>query len=91
MARQLLNRDGSPMRKYHSPLIEELLNEQENNMQIKYKCKDNDVELKFITEDNEIDEVWVRVIGEKGWTVIGYSDLNNGIKKTLSKIQGGNK
>ena len=33
MKRQLLNRDGSPMRKYHSPLIEELLNEQENNMQ----------------------------------------------------------
>lgn len=27
MARELLNRDGSPMRKYHSPLIEELLTE----------------------------------------------------------------
>jgi hypothetical protein len=32
MKRQLLNRDGSPMRKHHSPLIEELLNEQEENM-----------------------------------------------------------
>jgi hypothetical protein len=32
MKRELLNRDGSPMRKYHSPLIEELLNEQEETM-----------------------------------------------------------
>jgi hypothetical protein len=32
MKRELLNRDGSPMRKYHSPLIEELLNEQKENM-----------------------------------------------------------
>ena len=32
MKRELLNRDGSPMREYHSPLIEELLNEQEENM-----------------------------------------------------------
>jgi len=32
MKRELLNRDGSPMRKYHSPLIEELLNEQKENI-----------------------------------------------------------
>lgn len=38
MARELLNKDGSPMREYHSPLIEELLNvtdEQQTNLNIK--------------------------------------------------------
>jgi hypothetical protein len=38
MARELLNKDGSPMREYHSTLIEELLNvtnEQQTNLNIK--------------------------------------------------------
>jgi hypothetical protein len=60
-------------------------------MKVKYKCKQNDIELIFFIDNNEIEEVWVRIIGESCWTVIGYSDLKNGIQKALSKIQGGNK
>ena len=33
MTRELLNKDGSPMREYHSPLIKELLNETKNMKQ----------------------------------------------------------
>ena len=46
MKRELLNRDGSPMRKHHSPLIEELLNEQKENMQ---------AQLTFNLPDDQID------------------------------------
>jgi hypothetical protein len=48
---------------------------------IKYKCKANDVDLKFVIESGKIDEVWVSVRGERVWTVIGYKDLIEGIKK----------
>ena len=52
---------------------------------VNYKCKDNDVKLQFHCKDGVIDEVWVQVDGEKSWTVIGYNDLINGIKKAESK------
>ena len=48
---------------------------------VKYKCKQNDVDLKFVLESGKIDEVWVSVRGEGIWTVIGYQDLIEGIKK----------
>lgn len=54
-------------------------------MKVNYKCKDNDVKLQFHCEDGVIDEVWVQIDGEKSWTVIGYNDLINGIKKAESK------
>lgn len=54
-------------------------------MKVNYKCKDNDVKLQFHCKDGVIDEVWVQVDGEKSWTVIGYNDLINGIKKAESK------
>lgn len=44
-----------------------------------YNCKDNDIVLQFHYVDNKIDEVWVQVPGEKGWTVIGYEDLTRSI------------
>lgn len=52
---------------------------------VKYKCKQNDVDLKFVIESGKIDEVWVSVRGEDVWTVIGYQDLIEGIKKAESK------
>ena len=55
----------------------------EVTMDIEYKCKDNDVELKIIMQDDIIDEIWVRVIGEKGWTVVGYFDLLSAINKAF--------
>ena len=50
-----------------------------------YSCKENDAELRVLTnEDNggksatepqAIDEIWVRIQGESGWTVVGINDL----------------
>lgn len=50
-----------------------------------YSCKENDAELRVLTnEDNGgksateprvIDEIWVRIQGESGWTVVGINDL----------------
>lgn len=54
-------------------------------MKVNYKCKDNDIKLQFHCEDGVIDEVWVQVDGEKSWTVVGYKDLKNGIKKAELK------
>ena len=51
-------------------------------MKVNYKCKDNDVKLQFHCENGVIDEVWVQVDGEKSFTVVGYNDLINGIKKS---------
>jgi len=56
-------------------------------MKVNYNCKDNDVKLKFICEDGLIDEVCVKVNGEKSWTVIGYDDFLNGVKKAEKKCQ----
>jgi hypothetical protein len=56
---------------------------------IKYKCKANDVDLTFKIESGKIDEVWVSVRGmekKEGWTVIGYEDLIEGIKKAGNAI-----
>jgi len=56
-------------------------------MKINYNCKENDVKLKFICEDGLIDEVWVKVKGEKSWTVVGYNDFLNGVKKAEKKCR----
>jgi hypothetical protein len=56
-------------------------------MKVNYKCKQNDAELKFICEDGQIDEVWIRIEGEKGWTVIGYKDFVSGVKKAETKCK----
>lgn len=55
-------------------------------MKVNYKCKDNDVKLQFHCKNDIIDEIWVKVEGESAWTVIGYEDLQNGIKKSLKKL-----
>jgi hypothetical protein len=55
-------------------------------MKVNYNCKDNDVELQFHYDEEGIDEVWVRVIGETGWTVIGFNDLLSAITSVQSKI-----
>lgn len=54
-------------------------------MKVNYKCKDNDVKLQFHCEDGVIDEVWVKIDGEKSWTVVGYSDLLSGVEKVKRK------
>lgn len=54
-------------------------------MKVKHICKDNDSELTFIIEDGKIDEVWIKIEGEKTWTVIGFNDLNEGIEKAIAE------
>jgi len=56
-------------------------------MKVNYKCKANDAELEFLCEDGQIDEIWVRIQGEKAWTVVGYKDFLNGIKKAQKKCK----
>lgn len=54
---------------------------------IKHKCKQNDVNLTFKMDSGKIDEVWVSIRGmekKEGYTVIGYQDLIEGIKKAES-------
>ena len=53
-------------------------------MKVNFKC-DNDVILQFHCEDGEIDEIWVKVAGEKSWTVVGYEDLLECAKKAKTK------
>ena len=55
-------------------------------MKVNFKCKDNDVKLQFHCENGEIDEVWVKVDGEKSWTVLGFKDLLNGIEKAKNAL-----
>ena len=40
-----------------------------------YECKENDTILRVETEGLTIDEIHVKIKGEKNWTVIGYRDL----------------
>lgn len=56
-------------------------------MKSNYKCKENDVKLQFHCEDGKINEVWVQVDGEKSWTVIGYQDFLNGVRKAENKCK----
>jgi hypothetical protein len=56
-------------------------------MKVNYTCKDNDVKLQFHCKDGKIDEVWVQVDGEKSWTVVGYDDFLNGVKKAEKKCK----
>lgn len=51
-----------------------------------YNCKENDNRIRFYFEDNEIDEVWVQTKGETSWTVIGYNDLEEALKKAKDKL-----
>ena len=55
--------------------------------QITYKCKDNDNKIKVEISDGKIDEIWTQADGEKSWTVFGYSDMINAIKKASEFIQ----
>ena len=56
------------------------------NKGFKYKCKENDVIIKVFLENNKADELWVKIDGEKGWTVIGVKDVFNAI--TLAEVKG---
>lgn len=58
-------------------------------MEVKHRCKENDNKIKFIIEDELIDEFWVKVPGDSGWTVIGYKDFEEGVAKALRKIKKG--
>lgn len=53
---------------------------------VKYKCKQNDAEIKVITFENKIDELHLRIEGDKGWIVIGYKDLQEAINMAENKI-----
>ena len=55
-------------------------------MKIKYKCKDNDAIIKIFTVDDNIDELWIKYEGDNYWSVIGYGDLIEAIKKMKVKF-----
>lgn len=48
---------------------------------VTYNCKQNDAVIKLIGEDNSIGEIWVKIKGETGYTVIGFDDLQKAIAK----------
>jgi len=53
-----------------------------------HKCKDNDTVIHFNIVDGELKELLVKSIGDKSWIVVGYQDLQAGLKdifKTTSK------
>lgn len=56
-------------------------------MKVNYKCKQNDVILQFCCKDGKIDEILIKVNGEKAWTVVGYKDFLIGIKKAQKKCK----
>jgi len=57
-------------------------------MKYKYKCQDNDAIIKFIEVDGLIDEIWIKPQNEhKTWWVIGFNDLQCGIKLALEKFK----
>lgn len=55
MTRELLNRDGSPMREYHSPLIKELLNETKNKMKaiLEFNLPEDQMEFDLATNGSK--------------------------------------
>ena len=52
-----------------------------------HKCNDNDTVIHFNIVDGEIKELLVKSIGDKSWIVIGYKDLQLGLKKFLKQHQ----
>lgn len=52
-----------------------------------HKCNDNDTVIYFNIVDGEIKELLVKSIGDKSWVVIGYKDLQLGLKKFLKQHQ----
>lgn len=56
-------------------------------MKVNYKCKGNDTQLQFHCKNKKIDEIWIQIIGDTSWTVIGFNDLQNGISKALKKCK----
>lgn len=51
-----------------------------------YNCKENDNRIRFHFKDYEIDEVWVQTKGETSWTVIGYNDLEEALKRAKDRL-----
>lgn len=49
-----------------------------------HKCKDNDTVIRFNIIDGEIEELLLKSIGDKSWIVVGYKDLELGIKNALN-------
>ena len=50
-----------------------------------HKCKDNDTVIHFNIIDGELQEILVKSIGDKSWIVIGYQDLQSGLKKIFER------
>jgi len=48
---------------------------------VTYNCKQNDAVIKLIGEYGSISEIWVKIKGETGYTVIGFDDLQKAIAK----------
>ena len=46
-----------------------------------FQLPDNDVFVKIIFNGDEVDEIHASVLPKEGWTVIGWKDLKNAIKK----------
>ena len=53
---------------------------------ITHKCKQNDAVIKVYFEDNAIDELQIKIQGEKGWIVIGYMDLQKAISSAVKRM-----
>ena len=52
-----------------------------------YACRENDAIIKIFTLDDKIDELHFKIDGEKGWTVVGYKDLQTAIEKALTNFK----
>jgi hypothetical protein len=82
MKRELLNRDGSPMREYHSPLIEELLNEMKKRTLIIYNTKETtEEEAKHLLEILNCDDSTLWDNADHCGVQIIEVPLENGRKK----------
>lgn len=53
---------------------------------VDYNCKDNDVKLRFCLDNGKIEEIWVKVKGDRAWLVVGYNDLLRGIEKVSDTV-----
>ena len=53
---------------------------------ITHKCRENDAIIKVKFKDRSIEELQVKIQGERGWIVIGYMDLQKAIATAIKKM-----
>jgi len=54
-----------------------------------YHGKENDIVIRLFSLNGKIDELHIQLKGEKGWTVIGYEDMEAAIKMALTEFKNG--